>query len=203
MTNQEVFEIYQKVLVKKGLHAKDVRWLDGYFIFEMGEDAVVHFRIKELKGWLFGIWFGQNIDPENYIDRLFWQYEKDIDKFKPTRSHFVVDIPVSVRKTMGEDFWEYDAELDELLTITHYTALARHIDNSFGTYASKKKIRKDMIKDMIKNALRAMVNNFMGDRVSKPFGKGFTISVGGKPYPFKFIYILLRYGRKAGWNHIF
>lgn len=75
-----------KVLEEFGFHAIDAKHLEGYFIFEHGDDMVVHFRIKECKGWLFGIWW--DLEDENKYE-FFAQYEESIDKFKPTASTFV------------------------------------------------------------------------------------------------------------------
>lgn len=75
-----------KVLGEFGFHAKDVKFLDGYFIFEHGKDMVVHFHLKECKGWLFAIWW--DLEDENKYE-FFAQYEETIDKFKPTASTFV------------------------------------------------------------------------------------------------------------------
>lgn len=78
----------QKILAaleKKGFTPIDVQYLRGYFIFEFGEDMVVHFRLKECKGWLFGIWW--DVDESKYD--FFAQYEKNINKFKPSDSSFV------------------------------------------------------------------------------------------------------------------
>lgn len=84
------------------LHFEDVEYLDGYFIFGMGTNSVVHFRIKEAPGWLGGIWWEPiatddtkdlDEDKREYVkDRLgcnlFFQFEKEIDKFKPSASTF-------------------------------------------------------------------------------------------------------------------
>ena len=71
-----------------GLHPTDVKYMKGYFIFEHGSDMVVNFHIKELKGWLFGIWW--DVEGEKKCD-FFAQYERDIDKFKPSASKLVVE----------------------------------------------------------------------------------------------------------------
>lgn len=77
-----------KHLEKNGFHPVDVQFGNGYFIFEHGKDMVVHFHVKELKGWKFGIWW--NLDGDQEFD-FFTQYERDIDKFKPTASTLVVE----------------------------------------------------------------------------------------------------------------
>lgn len=75
----------------------DVSFGDGYFIFSMGTNSVVHFHVEEAPGWLFGLWWASQEDKTNeteekvyYRDRIefdfFAQYEDEIDKFKPTAS---------------------------------------------------------------------------------------------------------------------
>ena len=76
-------KIFFGTLEANGFHPIDVEFGNGYFIFEHGKDMVVHFHIKELKGWKFGIWW--NVDGEKKFD-FFTQYERDIDKFKPPAS---------------------------------------------------------------------------------------------------------------------
>lgn len=76
-------------LEDNGFHPKDVVYKNGYFIFDHGKDMVVHFHIKECKGWLFGIWW--DLEKENQLE-FFTQYEKDIDKFKPTASIFEQEV---------------------------------------------------------------------------------------------------------------
>lgn len=84
------------------LHFKDIEYLDGYFIFGFGTNSVVHFHMKEAPGWLFGIWWSpiptketenEEEDKQKYYKdklhcRFFFQFEKEIDKFKPTASTF-------------------------------------------------------------------------------------------------------------------
>lgn len=72
---------------KFGFHPTDVRYSDGHFIFEHGKDSVVHFHLKECKGWLFGIWW--DMEDKDQFD-FFTQYEREIDKFKPSASTFCV-----------------------------------------------------------------------------------------------------------------
>lgn len=69
-----------------GFHPRYIEFLDGYFIFDHGKDMVVHFYIKELKGWKFGIWWDLE---DNDKFEFFTQYERDIDKFKPSASTYL------------------------------------------------------------------------------------------------------------------
>lgn len=100
---------------------EDIEYLSGYFIFDFGENSVVHFHIKETPGWKYGIWF--NLVGKNsvkckhvryYKDRLecrvFAQYEEEINKFKPSRSTICETIPFSITKGKVEI-----ADMDKLM----------------------------------------------------------------------------------------
>lgn len=70
---------------------------NGYFVFDYGPNTVVHFRLKETPGWLYGIWWGLQIDAEDKVSivgKFFAQYENEIDKFKPSASYYVCDMEV-------------------------------------------------------------------------------------------------------------
>lgn len=58
----------------------------------MGEDAVCHFKIKGIPGWKFAIWVNTNEEKKNIFATVFTQYEKEIDKFKPSRSYYCVNL---------------------------------------------------------------------------------------------------------------
>lgn len=81
-----------KHLEANGFHPVDVQYGSSYFIFDHGKDMIVHFHIKECKGWKFGIWW--NLGGDKTFD-FFTQYERDIDKFKPSASTLVeADVPL-------------------------------------------------------------------------------------------------------------
>lgn len=50
------------------------------------DDGLVNFYIKECKGWLFGLWLATKEDKETQEVQYFCQYERDINKFKPSES---------------------------------------------------------------------------------------------------------------------
>lgn len=82
--------------------AKITVYLDGYFIFGFGTNSVIHFRVKEAPGWLFGIWWDtsdktlSSADGEHVKGEFFCQYEDTIDKFKPTASVLTADFSVGL-----------------------------------------------------------------------------------------------------------
>ena len=84
----EIFDYIKKI----GFTPINAQYNNGYFIFYMGENSVVNFWIKELKGWKFGIWFyspkdDNGEDKPNYC-QFFAQRELFIDKFKPADSNY-------------------------------------------------------------------------------------------------------------------
>ena len=101
--NREIAENIFSNMRKLGYKPYDINYGDGYFIFDMGEDSVVHFRIKNVwKSWRFGMWINsENLDKteeitdenrkDNLVVRLFCQNEDWLDKFKPTRSALCVE----------------------------------------------------------------------------------------------------------------
>lgn len=102
----EIFKKATKVLFKRikkelgcELHFKDVSYGNGYFIFAHGTNSVVSFHIEEIPEWLGGIWWrpletkdSTEENPKYRTDAigcsLFFQYEAEIDKFKPSASMF-------------------------------------------------------------------------------------------------------------------
>ena len=55
MTNKEIAELMFSKMRKFGFTPYDIEYGNGYSLFEMGEDSVVHFKIKEVwKNWKFG-----------------------------------------------------------------------------------------------------------------------------------------------------
>lgn len=93
LSNKKLIESYLQAIEKNlDLHPKDVSFGDGYFVFDFGNNSVCWFHIKEIPGFLFGIWTCDNINKEYYSEAnenselvLFSQIEYAMDKFKPSR----------------------------------------------------------------------------------------------------------------------
>jgi len=94
------------IQVANKVHIYDIKFIstniystDDFERCETLENALVEFRIKELKDWLFGIWIDYDKglwldydnDDGNYRIFLFAQVEDYIDKFRPSYSSFVED----------------------------------------------------------------------------------------------------------------
>lgn len=103
MTTSKKYEIMRGEILdyikKIGFTPINIQCGNGYFIFDMGENSVVNFWIKELKGWKFGIWFYSPKPDEDGKKRpdycqFFAQRELFIDKFKPAASNYCEEIKV-------------------------------------------------------------------------------------------------------------
>ena len=51
MTRREAAEKVFSYIRKNNFEPINIQYGNGYFIFDKGEDGVVHFNIKELHGW--------------------------------------------------------------------------------------------------------------------------------------------------------
>lgn len=102
--NKEIAEMMFNVIREYKFKPYDIQYGNVYFVFNRGDDSVVHFKIHGCRGWKFGMWINSEyLDEENRKDEpktygegykvvsIFAQYEKDIDKFKPSASTFCVE----------------------------------------------------------------------------------------------------------------
>ena len=94
--NRKLAEVFFAKIKELGFEPYDVEYGNGYFIFDRGEDSVIHFRLKGVwKHWKFGMWVNtdlSNEDKKNYpVASIFAQYDTQIDKFKPSRSELCIE----------------------------------------------------------------------------------------------------------------
>lgn len=137
--NKKLIEdLFQQIETELEYHIIDKQFGNCYFIIESKEpDTICHFHIKELPGYLFGIWnicrydtikyelennltlWSDNLHIKSKSELIFFtQYEKEIDKFKPSRSGMVTGLR---RITYEEDnklITEWD--IDELELVLSY-----------------------------------------------------------------------------------
>lgn len=137
--NRKLIEsLFKQIEKELGYHIVDKQFGNCYFIVESKEpDTICHFHIKELPGYLFGIWnicrydtiqyeiennlslWSDNLHISSKSELIFFtQYEKEIDKFKPSRSGMVTGLR---RITYEEDdklITEWD--IDELEAVLNY-----------------------------------------------------------------------------------
>lgn len=111
MERKEVAEKVLDYIKSVGYKPYDIKYGTGYFVFDMGKDSVVHFKIKECPGWLFAMWIDTNEaelkDGTNEYPalRFFTQHNDNIDKFKPTRSFFLAEYKLRDIEKADEYTW--------------------------------------------------------------------------------------------------
>ena len=171
MTTSKKYEIMRGEILdyikKIGFTPINIQYGNGYFIFDMGENSVVNFWIKELKGWKFGIWFYSPKPDEDGKKRpdycqFFAQRELFIDKFKPAASNYCEEI-----KAYGKDnkFFDNFALIDikrMLYEMKYHPFIAFYKDVSYSNYIDRKNLIWFYIKenwdakfyDIKKNAVR-------------------------------------------------
>lgn len=103
--NREIAEHMFGVMRKLGFKPYNIEYGNGYFLFDRGEDSVIHFRLKGVwKHWKFGMWVNSEYleekyrEEERYMDykdyykvvQIFAQHDTWLDKFKPSRSDLCV-----------------------------------------------------------------------------------------------------------------
>ena len=130
MTNKEIAELMFSKMRKFGFTPYDIEYGNGYFLFEMGKDSVVHFKIKEVwKNWKFGMWIDSKklndyneeenentpYEDEPNVVQLFCQHEHLLDKFKPSRSALCVNY----KPTDFTHDWS-DYMIDDMLKMIKY-----------------------------------------------------------------------------------
>ena len=149
MTTSKKYEIMRGEILdyikKIGFTPINVQCGNGYFIFDMGENSVVNFWIKELKGWKFGIWFYTSKPDENGKKepdscQFFAQRELFIDKFKPAASNYCEEI-----KAYGKDnkFFDNFALIDiksMLYEMKYHPFISFYKEVAYSNYIDRKNL---------------------------------------------------------------
>lgn len=137
--NRKLIEsLFKQIERDLGYHIVDEQYGNCYFIVESKEpDTICHFHIKELPGYLFGIWnicrydtiqyevennlslWSDNLHISSKSELIFFtQYEKEIDKFKPSRSGMVTGLRRITYTEDNKSVTEWD--IDELEVVLKY-----------------------------------------------------------------------------------
>ena len=146
MTRREAAEKVFDYIKNNKFEPYDIQYGNGYFIFDMGEDGVVRFRIKGLHGWKFAMWIETDAEKlkkeENRRDntdypaiQFFCQHELNIDKFKPSRSFFLEEY--QLRDVESDDTWRFYGIKDMLQMIKRHPFIAFTMDACDDRYYNK------------------------------------------------------------------
>ena len=142
MTRREAAEKVFDYIRKNNFTPTNIQYGNGYFIFDKGEDGVVHFNIKGLHGWKFAMWINTNeeeLKNENGNDypaiQFFCQHKLNIDKFKPSRSFFGVNY--DLKQIEAKDDWVFYEIRDVLKMIKRHPFIAFTMDYCEDKYYNK------------------------------------------------------------------
>lgn len=127
LTNKELIQSALKSIEDIGYHVQDVNTGNTYFVYQGEDDSICHFHIKEIPGFLFAFWvtgrfnkleerveWCNSLDIDTKSELIFFtQYERDLDKFKPSRSGFVMGI--------YRQAWEEENDKGEIVDIEDWS----------------------------------------------------------------------------------
>lgn len=145
MTRREAAEkVFQYIRGNK-FEPINIQYGDGYFIFDMGADGVVHFNIKGLHGWKFAMWIETDAEKlkkeenrrygKDYSAiQFFCQHELNIDKFKPSRSFHLVEL--SLEDIESDNNWMFYEIKDMLQMIKRHPLIAFTMDAESSQYCN-------------------------------------------------------------------
>jgi len=131
-----------KELRERGLEPIDVAIGNGYYLFDFGEDSVVHFKIKGIRKWKFAIWIQDSCDNTEYLLSIFGNKTNWIDKFKPSCSPISSDKLRLPHEYTEENQYDYETPdwavldvIDQMTRLKKNRIIAeyglRHSDEGF------------------------------------------------------------------------
>lgn len=144
------------------------------------------FHIKELPGWLFGVWIYKPTAKTGCYDgkgnvkyvkgTWFCAYEKFVGKFKPSRTHFSGDFYVEQfgNKIYRADSYPNSDIVDAMKFIKKNKYVAYYFDSSFlGVYqhVSKLKAKRQYNKDHFNNWVEETRTKILDKKVLKIYAK--------------------------------
>ncbi len=143
MTRREAAEKVFNYIRANKFEPINIQYGNGYFVFDMGEDGVVHFNIKGLHGWKFAMWI--ETDPEKLKQengkeypaiQFFCQHKLNIDKFKPSRSFHLVEM--SLMDIEKDKDWYFGYYIEDMLKmIKRHPFVSFAMDAYEGPYCKK------------------------------------------------------------------
>lgn len=128
-TNKEIRENVFNALAQRGFTVINPQVGNGYYLFDLGEESVVHFHIKGCRRWRWGLWILRDEEKQKINLHLFGEHEDHIDKFKPTQTAIAVESEIADDAT--EEQWK--ETIDDVVWDLIYKKLAIvHSSNAGG-----------------------------------------------------------------------
>lgn len=133
ITKQKIKEVFFNRLKDYGLEVNDISVTNGYYIIDMGEDSVIHFKIKGIRKWLFALWIQESGDKKRYLLNFFGDKIRWIDKFKPSSALLSSEqhsIKINIEEQEAEEAYEIDNMIydiiDDVLKLKHNRHIAEY-----------------------------------------------------------------------------
>lgn len=107
----------QKILVdvldflssKFNLTSKNLIKTNGYYLWDFGDDSVIHIEFNQIKNWIFGLWIVYDENVSDKISISFFGDKKNwIDKFKPTTSSISHEVTLNIDDIKDIDNYTWD-----------------------------------------------------------------------------------------------
>lgn len=136
--NKRLIEsLFSQLESEYGYIISNKEYSDTYFVISDEADSICEFEIKQIPGFLFGLWNTCRFDTIEKLvkeNKILWSdsmeidskselvfftnYKRDIDKFKPSRGGFVIGLRRTECDTDNNHINEW--ELGDLITILDY-----------------------------------------------------------------------------------
>lgn len=91
------------------LTVKNLKKTNGYYLWDFGEDSVVHLEFDQIKNWKFGLWivYDESV-PDKVNISFFGNKNRWIDKFKPSRSPISSELKLKIEDLEDIDNYTWD-----------------------------------------------------------------------------------------------
>ena len=88
---------------------KNLKKTNGYYLWDFGEDSVVHLEFDQIKNWKFGLWivYDESV-PDKVNISFFGNKNRWIDKFKPSRSPISSELKLKIEDLEDIDNYTWD-----------------------------------------------------------------------------------------------
>lgn len=91
------------------LNVKNLVKTNGYYLWNFGEDSVVHLEFNQIKNWKFGLWIVYDESIPNKVNISFFGNKKNwIDKFKPSYSPISSELKLKIEDLEDIDNYTWD-----------------------------------------------------------------------------------------------
>lgn len=143
---KKLFEIIKDDMESYGIEIYNIEYIS---------DNAIDFKIKGLKNWKWGAWYCKpGLTEELGFFEIFCQYERFIDKFKPSRGAFCVKVKFNqwVDKDKKEEIYVDTYDTYRVSSVVHFIkkheAMAFVYENDITSYRGELYAKWSMFRDI-------------------------------------------------------